>query len=96
MTGRWWAAARVAGGLAVLGVLAAQVGTGPFVTGLRAVGPGPRRSRWRWLARTTLCSAQRWRLVARSYGVDVRLRRGDRGAVAVGLPHAASAPWRPL
>lgn len=74
MTGRWWTAARVAVGLAVLGVLAAQLGTGPFVAGLQAVGPGPAAVALALVAGTTVCSAQRWRLVARSYGVDVTLR----------------------
>ena len=63
MTGRWWAAARVAGGLAVLGVLAAQLGTGPFVAGLRAVGPGPAAVALALVAGTTLCSAQRLSLI---------------------------------
>ena len=40
MSRRWWAIAKVVVGLAVLGVLAARVGTEPFVAGLRAVGPG--------------------------------------------------------
>ena len=74
MTGRWWTAAQVAGGLAVLGVLAARVGTEPFVTGLRAVGPGAAAIAMVVVAGTTVCSAQRWRLVARGYGVDVSLR----------------------
>jgi hypothetical protein len=74
MTGRWWAAAQVAGGLAVLGVLAAHVGTEPFVAGLRAVGAGPSAIAMVVVAGTTVCSAQRWRLVARGYGVDVSLR----------------------
>jgi uncharacterized membrane protein YbhN (UPF0104 family) len=74
MTGRWWTAARVAGGLAVLGVLAGHVGTEPFVTGLRAVGPGSIGLALLVVAGTTVCSAQRWRLVARGYGVQVSLR----------------------
>jgi uncharacterized membrane protein YbhN (UPF0104 family) len=74
MTGRWWTAAQVAGGLAVLGVLAAQVGTEPFVAGLRAVGPGAAAIAVAVVAGTTVCSAQRWRLVARGYGVEVSLR----------------------
>ena len=74
MSGRWWTAARVAGGLAGLGVLAAHVGTEPFVAGLRAVGPGSIGVALLVVAGTTVCSAQRWRLVARGYGVEVSLR----------------------
>jgi glycosyltransferase 2 family protein len=74
MSRGWWTAARVAGGLAVLGVLAAHVGTAPFVAGLRAVGPGSVAAALAVAGGTTLCSAQRWRLVARGYGVHVTLR----------------------
>ena len=73
MSRRWWAIARVVGGLAVLGVLAAQVGTAPFVAGLRAVGPGPVAAALVLTAVTTAASAQRWRLVARTYGVRMTL-----------------------
>jgi uncharacterized membrane protein YbhN (UPF0104 family) len=64
----------VVGGLAVLGVLAAYLGTQPFVTGLRAVGPGSVAVALVVVAATTACSAQRWRLVARGYGVEIPLR----------------------
>jgi hypothetical protein len=70
---RWWTAARVVGGLVVLGVLGVHVGTAPFVTGLRAVGPGSVAVALVVVAGTTACSAQRWRLVARGYGVRVSL-----------------------
>ena len=76
MTGRWWTAARVAGGLAVLGVLAAQLGTEPFVAGLQAVGPGPAAARAGSGRRAPPCAAPSaggsWSRVA--YGVDVTLR----------------------
>jgi uncharacterized membrane protein YbhN (UPF0104 family) len=74
MSRRWWAVAKVAGGLVVLGVLAAQVGTDPFVDGLRAVGPGSIVAAVLLTAGTTVCSAQRWRLVARAYDVRMTLR----------------------
>ena len=73
MSRRWWATAKVVGGLAVLGVLAAQVGTEPFVAGLRAVGPGSVAAALVLTAVTTAASAQRWRLVARTYGVRMTL-----------------------
>ena len=74
MTGRWRAAARVACGLALLAALAAHVGTAPFVAGLRSVGPTEVAGALALVAATTLCNAQRWRLVARGYGVDLSLR----------------------
>jgi uncharacterized membrane protein YbhN (UPF0104 family) len=61
-------------GLAVLGVLAAHVGTEPFVAGLRAVGPVSIASALLVVGVTTVCSAQRWRLVARGYDVHLGLR----------------------
>ncbi len=61
------------GGHAVLGILVARVGTEPFVQGLGAVSPWSVAVAMVVVALTTVCSAQRWRLVARSYGVDVAL-----------------------
>ena len=75
MSGRWWAAARVGVGLAVLCVLAWRLGTEPFVAGLRAVGPGSVVVALAVVAGTTACSAQRWRLVARGLGVVLTLRQ---------------------
>jgi uncharacterized membrane protein YbhN (UPF0104 family) len=75
MSGRWWTAARVTGGALVLGVLAWQVGTEPFVAGLRAVGPGSIAVALAVVAGTTACSAQRWRLVARGLGVVLTPRQ---------------------
>ena len=94
MTGRWWAAARVAGGLAVLGVLAAQLGTGPFVAGLRAVGPGSAAARAGAGGRDH--PVQRPALAAR--GALVRCRRdaprGDGGVLPVAVPQLRAARWR--
>jgi hypothetical protein len=69
---------RAAGGLAVLGVLAVYVGTEPFVAGLQSVGAASIATALVIVGVTTVCSAQRWRLVARGY--DVRLSLS--GAVA--------------
>jgi uncharacterized membrane protein YbhN (UPF0104 family) len=71
--GRWWALARVTGSLVVLGVLVTQVGAEPFVDGLEAVEPATVAIALLVVAAATVCSAQRWRLVARGYGVDVPL-----------------------
>ncbi|MEO6509382.1 MAG: lysylphosphatidylglycerol synthase transmembrane domain-containing protein [Nocardioides sp.] len=74
MSGRAWALVRVVAGVAVLGVLAWRVGTGPFVTGLRAIGSGSVAASVVLVAGTTWCSAERWRLVARRAGVILTTR----------------------
>lgn len=74
MDRRWWALVRVAAGAAMLGVLAWRVGTEPFVAGLRAVGPGSVVAALALVAGTTVCSAARWRLVARAAGVEISMR----------------------
>jgi uncharacterized membrane protein YbhN (UPF0104 family) len=75
---------RLAAGVAVLWFLGRHLGAAPFENGLRAVT---------WLAvvaavtltaLTTVCSAWRWRVVARALGVDI------------GLPGAACAYYRSL
>ncbi len=70
----WWGLVRVAAGAAVLGVLAWRVGTQPFVAGLRAVGPGSVVAALVLVAGSTLCAAQRWRLVARAAGITITSR----------------------
>ncbi len=74
MNERWWAAARVGVGVVVLGVLAARVGTEPFVAGLRSIGPGSVAIALVVVGATTVGSAVRWQLVARSAGVHLGLR----------------------
>jgi len=75
---------RLAAGATVLWFLVRQLGAAPFEDGLRAVT-------WRAVvaavtltALTTVCSAWRWRVVARALGVDI------------GLPGAAGAYYRSL
>jgi uncharacterized membrane protein YbhN (UPF0104 family) len=75
---------RLAAGVTVLWFLVRQLGAAPFEDGLRAVT-------WRAVvaavtltALTTVCSAWRWRVVARALGVDI------------GLPSAACAYYRSL
>jgi uncharacterized membrane protein YbhN (UPF0104 family) len=65
---------RVVAGVAVLGVLAWHVGTTPFVAGLEAIGPGSVAAAVVLVAGTTLCSAERWRLVARRARVSLTTR----------------------
>jgi glycosyltransferase 2 family protein len=74
MDRRWWALVRVAAGAAVLGVLAWRVGTQPFVAGLSAVGLGSVAAALLLVAGSTLCAAERWRLVARTAGITITTR----------------------
>jgi uncharacterized membrane protein YbhN (UPF0104 family) len=70
-TQRAWTAARPLGGAAILLGLVWRWGTGPFLDGLRQVNA------WSLLAAasitllTTVCSAWRWRTVARGLGVGL-------------------------
>ena len=73
MSQRWWAAVRVGGGVLVLGLLLWRVGTEPFVAGVRAVGPGSVAVAFVVVGGTTVCSAQRWRVVARGFDVFLQL-----------------------
>jgi len=75
MSSRWWGAGRAAAGVVLLGFVVSHVGTAPFMAGLRAVGPGSVAVAVALVAGTTVCSAQRWRLVAR--GLGVRLSMGQ-------------------
>lgn len=69
-----WTWARLGVGAAILAVLVARLGAGPFLDGLG------RTSLWALVAAaaitavTTVCCAWRWSLVAGGLGVDVRLR----------------------
>lgn len=68
-----WAFGRLAAPAAVLAVLAWRLGTGPFVNGVRMVD-GPTLAEGATIvALTTLCSAWRWKIVARGLGVDMPL-----------------------
>jgi uncharacterized membrane protein YbhN (UPF0104 family) len=59
--------------VAVLVALVWQVGTGPFVEGLRMVDGWTLVAGTALAVPTTVCCAQRWRLVARSLGSDLGL-----------------------
>ncbi|QIX28757.1 flippase-like domain-containing protein [Nocardioides sp. JQ2195] len=58
---RWW---QVAGGVALLALLAVQFGTGPFLDGLLAIRPWALALALVVTAGTTWCCALRWSLVA--------------------------------
>jgi uncharacterized membrane protein YbhN (UPF0104 family) len=75
---------RLAGGVAVLWFLVWRVGAGPFKDGLRAVTWQAVGAAGALTALTTVCSAWRWRVVARALGVDI------------GLPGAVGAYYRSL
>ncbi len=75
---------RLAAGVTVLWFIARQVGAAPFEDGLRAVTWQAVVAAVTLTALTTVCSAWRWRVVARALGVDI------------GLPAAACAYYRSL
>ena len=75
---------RLAAGVTVLWFLARQVGGAPFRAGLRAVTWQAVLAAVTLTVLTTVCSAWRWRAVARSLGVDIS------------LPGAVSAYYRSL
>jgi uncharacterized membrane protein YbhN (UPF0104 family) len=67
-------AARLAGGVAILGCLIWRLGAGPFVDGLRAVSVPAVVAAALLAGGTTTCAAWRWTLVARGLGVPLSLR----------------------
>lgn len=68
MRRRAWAATRLLGGVLILAVVVWRVGPGPFLDGLRGLGPGTLLAALAIGALTTLFSAWRWRVVARALG----------------------------
>jgi len=66
-------AVRLAAAAATLAVLVWQLGTGPFLDGLRAVDGGALVAACALAALTTVCCAWRWRIVARGLGVELPL-----------------------
>jgi uncharacterized membrane protein YbhN (UPF0104 family) len=75
---------RLAAGVTVLWFLWRQLGAAPFRDGLRAVTWPAVVAAGTLTALTTVCSAWRWRVVARALGVDI------------GLPAAVRAYYRSL
>jgi glycosyltransferase 2 family protein len=80
--GHSWGRVRLLAGLVVLGVLVWRVGTGPFLDGIRMVDGQTLLVGTVLAVPTTVCCAQRWRLVARSLGLEI------------GLPDAVAAYYR--
>jgi uncharacterized membrane protein YbhN (UPF0104 family) len=79
-----WSLLRLAVGVTVLWFLWRHVGAAPFKDGLRAVTWQAVVAAVTLTALTTVCSAWRWRVVARALGVDI------------GLPGAVCAYYRSL
>jgi hypothetical protein len=75
---------RLAVGVAVLWFLGRELGAAPFEDGLRAVTWQGVVAAGTLTALTTVCSAWRWRVVARALGADI------------GLPRATGAYYRSL
>ena len=69
-----WARARVLGGVAILGLLVWQVGTGPFVAGVRVIDAPALAAALGIGLLTTICCAWRWSLVAAGLGVRLPVR----------------------
>ncbi len=66
----WWAAVRLAGGVAVLAVVAWRLGTGPFVEGISTITAGSLLAAAAIGVLTTVCCAWRWTMVAGGLGVS--------------------------
>ena len=71
MTRRVWACVRLAGGIAIVVVLAVRLGTGPFLSGVRSISSGAIAAAVAIAVVTTMCCAWRWWLVARGLGVPL-------------------------
>jgi hypothetical protein len=61
-------------GLLVLGVLVRELGTGPFLDGLRAIHPWSVAAALLLTAGTTWCCAKRWSLIAARHGESLPMR----------------------
>ena len=73
MRRRAWTAARLLGAALLLAVLLRQLGAGPFLDGLRGLDAGTLLAATAIGVGTTVCSAWRWRVVARALGLDLAL-----------------------
>ena len=68
-----WPWLRLLAGGGFLAVLVARLGAGPFLDGLSALSAGPLAAAAGLTLVTTVCSAWRWRVVARGLGVGLPL-----------------------
>lgn len=74
MKSRWWRRAQWTGGVLILVILVAQLGSGPFLAGLGALGPGPVVAALALTALATAAAARRWQTVAGRLGVRLGWR----------------------
>lgn len=73
MRRRAWTAVRLLGGAVLLALLVRRLGAGPFLAGVRGLGPGTLLAAVAIGALTTLCSAWRWRAVTAALGAELPL-----------------------
>ena len=73
MTRSRWGWLRLAGGLAVLGVLLMRLGSGPFLHGISTIDGRSLAAGAAIAVPTTTCCAWRWRRIARGLGVGLPL-----------------------
>jgi len=71
-----WAWGRLLVAAVVLAVLVWRLGTGPFLNGIRTVTPAAVAAAAGLVVLTTVCSAWRWKIVARGLGVEMPMPRG--------------------
>ena len=68
-----WRWGRLVGPALMLAVLVWRLGTGPFLTGVRTIDGGALAASAGIVVLTTVCSAWRWKTVARGLGIDLPL-----------------------
>ena len=68
-----WRWGRLVGPALMLAVLVWRLGTGPFLTGVRTIDGGALAAAAGIVVMTTVCSAWRWKTVARGLGIDLPL-----------------------
>jgi uncharacterized membrane protein YbhN (UPF0104 family) len=68
-----WRAIRLGGGALIISALVWRLGAGPFLDGVRAIGPGTLLAAIAIGAAVTALSAWRWRVVAEGLGIGMRL-----------------------
>ena len=71
-----WAWGRLLVAAMVLAVLVWRLGTNPFLNGIRTVTPGAVAAAAGLVVLTTVCSAWRWKIVARGLGVELPMPKG--------------------
>jgi glycosyltransferase 2 family protein len=69
-----WTCVRLGGAALTLAVLVWRLGTGPFLDGIRTIDARALLAAAFIALLTTLCSAWRWKIVARGLGIDLPLR----------------------